>query len=423
MATTYAPPPGPPPGFHTGVQYAPPRGPPPQMYTPPPGPPPVQNLSCQNATELSAYVRNSLPILASCGYLAIPLPPDLEPIYANLFAESATFFDLPSDAQAKTAHAAPTGKSASDEGFSDIVGEKQLITIRRVSGTPSQLCPAAKEAWNTTGELFFDTIHAIAESLELPDLGIFDPMSAEAHGLPTSTRASSLLRLFRYNRPEGGGGKKVVAEAHKDLGLLTLVVGQSPGLDARDPATGKWVSVEDAPPGTPGRLTATLLAGQSLTYLTRGLYASGVHRVSVLPPSLPDDKYRFSLVFALRPAPAALIDTDEFAKSPLIGPFPPAPLSLAANNFPNCSMHKKPAADLFQCIANQHWNVNIAPEEREKQKKRLERELEEKRVAEQAGVGDGESAAAAESTEAKVDESTGMNAADTSFAPGERRLG
>ncbi|KAJ6586651.1 hypothetical protein B0H10DRAFT_1961669 [Mycena sp. CBHHK59/15] len=163
------------------------------------------------------------------------------------------------------------------------------------------------------------------------------------------------------------------AEGHKDLGIITLVVGQSPGLDARDLVTGQWISVEDTPHSATGapRLTATLLAGQTLSYLTRGLYASGVHRVSVLPSTTPEDKYRYSLVFALRPSPTSTIETSKFETSPLIGKFPPARLSAEENNYPNCSMYGQPATELFKCITQQHWNVNIAPEIREEQKKHL----------------------------------------------------
>ncbi|KAJ7200374.1 hypothetical protein GGX14DRAFT_372318 [Mycena pura] len=362
--------------------YAPPPGPPPAtVYAPPPGPPPHTAYApspataypfCQNASELSAYVRSSLATLASQGWLSVPLPPDLEALYTRLFAQSASYFDLPSDAREKTAFAAPTGKAASDEGFSDIPGEKQLITLRRVSGTPASLRETAMAAWDATGALFLDTVREIADSLELEDTHIFDEMSCEANGFAEKVRASSLLRLFRYNRPDGTlGTKKIVAEGHKDLGLLTLVVGQSPGLDVRDVRTGAWVSVEETPPPGGARLTGTLLAGQTLTYLTRGLYAAGSHRVSVLPPAAPGDDYRFSLVFALRPTPDALIDTARFAASPLVGAFPPERLSFEANNYPHCSMHGQPARELFRCIAQQHWNVNIAPEVREEQRRLL----------------------------------------------------
>ncbi|KAF7350803.1 hypothetical protein MSAN_01641900 [Mycena sanguinolenta] len=239
-------------------------------------------------------------------------------------------------------------------------------------------------------------MHDISEGLELPELDAFDEMSKEAKGMPErgSPRAASLLRLFRYVRPEsasgeGKGGKRVVAEAHKDLGILTLVVGASPGLDARD-AAGRWISVEDAPPfALSQRLTATLLVGQSLTYLTGGLFAAGTHRVSVLPPpsSAPEDAFRYSLVFALRPAPAARISTSVFSVSPLVPEFPPERLVAppetgkggAANgtgsggesNFPKCRMEGQTGAELMRAISGKHWNVNVAKEVREEQKRKL----------------------------------------------------
>lgn len=361
------------------------------MYAPPPGPPPSTHTSaqpapalpaCDTAAELATYVRASLPILAARGWLPIPLPADLSARYAALFSASSAFFALPPDAPAKTRCAAPSGAAASDEGFAAIPGEKQLITLRRTARAPGLLRDAAADAWGVTGELFLHALEGIADTLELADLAVFDEMAAEARGFEESKRASSLLRLFRYERPPpeaSGGTKKIVAESHKDIGLLTLVVGASPGLDARDPATGAWVSVEDTPrgdtPGTEPRLTATLLAGQTLTYLTQGLYAAGVHRVSVLPARspAPEDAHRFSLVFALRPATAAIVDTARFEASPLIPPFPPDAIFAEGTNtnYPLCSMRAQPAGELMRAISARHWNVNVAPEVREGQKAKL----------------------------------------------------
>lgn len=51
---------------------------------------------------------------------------------------------------------------------------------------------------------------------------------------------ASFLRMFQYERPEANTNaeksetvqpeSKVVVESHKDLGLLSLVVGRTPGL-------------------------------------------------------------------------------------------------------------------------------------------------------------------------------------------------
>ncbi|KAF7316758.1 hypothetical protein HMN09_00408900 [Mycena chlorophos] len=364
MTTVYLPPPGPPPQL-----YAPPPGPPPAAaYHPPSIPPP------QTASELSGYIRRNLTTLAAQGWLALPLPPDLEALYSALFDSSAEYFALPADAEEKTRFAAPSGAAASDEGYADIPEEKQLITLRRQSGMPPTLKETSNIAWNATGKMFLDTVHNIAECLELEgDLGLFDEMSAESNGFAEKERAASLLRLFRYNRPMEGKEKRVVAEAHKDLGLLTLVVGSSPGLDAKDVHSRQWVSVEDG--GRPGKLTATLLAGQTMSYLTRNLFTAGPHRVSVLPPADDNDPHRFSIVFALRPAPNARISTDRFARSPLVGPFPPELLSYDKNNYPQCSMRDQPAKELSRCIAKLHWNVNIAPEVRNKQRQGLRSEV------------------------------------------------
>ncbi|KAF8161789.1 taurine catabolism dioxygenase TauD, TfdA family-domain-containing protein [Mycena galopus ATCC 62051] len=72
------------------------------------------------------------------------------------------------------------------------------------------------------------------------------------------------MRLFWYNRSESGARKKVVAEPHADLELLTLVVGHSLGLDAHDAQ--RWMGVPlpgtHSSDGTPW-LTATLLAGKT----------------------------------------------------------------------------------------------------------------------------------------------------------------
>ncbi|KAJ7466010.1 hypothetical protein FB451DRAFT_1486233, partial [Mycena latifolia] len=357
-----------------------------QTYAPPPGPPPPSSLlplapppAPQTTADLTACILSALPFLARQGWLRLSLPPDLSARYSALLGASSAFFCLPPTAEAKTKFAAPSGAAASDEGFAAIPGEKQLVTLRRLSSTPlpEDLKGASNDAWADTGALFSAVMEGIAASLGLP-ADLFAEMAAEAE-VGTfdreAGRASSLLRLFRYERPAGddpdfgvgvGARKKVVAEAHRDLGLLTIVVGASPGLDARDLVTGEWVSVEDAPsgggsaPSGSGGLTATIMSGQTLTYLTQGLFASGVHRVSVLParPDTQDGAFRFSLVFALRPAAGALIDTREFEKT--------------ESNFPHCSMHLQPAAELFRAIAARHWNVNVAPEVREGQKRRRE---------------------------------------------------
>ncbi|KAJ7466016.1 hypothetical protein FB451DRAFT_1486247 [Mycena latifolia] len=396
--STYAPPPGPPPvKTSTATQRnTPPARPPPphlqQTRSPPPPGPPAPRITA----DLTTYILlAALPFLARHGWFRLPLPADLSARYSTLLGASSAFFGLPPTAETKTKFAAPSCAAASDEGFAAIPGEKQLVTLRRLSSTlrrlsstplPADLKGAAKDAWADTGALFSAVIEDIAASLGLP-ADIFAEMAAEANVASFDRepgRASSLLHLFRYERPAAddpdfgvgvGARKNVVAEAHRDLGLLTIVVGASPGLDARDLVTGEWVSVEDAPSGggsaPSGGLTATIMSGQTLTYLTQGLHASGVHRVSVLParPDTQDGAFRFSLIPPFPPAPLSFSSPSPSSTSP---PSSTSNNSHAESNFPHCSMHSQPAAELFRAIAARHWNVNVAPEVREGQKRRRE---------------------------------------------------
>lgn len=170
--------------------------------------------------------------------------------------------------------------------------------------------------------------------------------------------------MFRYDRPRGPGAK-TNAEKHKDLGMLSLVVGHSPGLQALDANSDTWVSVEDdcnLPPGSRARsggLSATLLTGETLAFLSRGTYKAGVHRVVCEPPAAEgDDPYRFSIVFTLRAAPAPLF-TREF-ESGVVGRFEVGE-----------RVEGESSKVLFERIMRSHWNVNAAPGVRDEQRRRF----------------------------------------------------
>ncbi|KAJ6497273.1 hypothetical protein C8R45DRAFT_124038 [Mycena sanguinolenta] len=159
---------------------------------------------CNTADDLASYIRASLSRLESQGWLALPLPPALESLYAALFSASTAYFALPPDAPEKTKCAAPSGVGASDEGFANFLGEKALITIRRAGpvGTPAPLRDAISAACHVTGEVFLQAMHDIAQGLELPALDAFDEMSKEAKGIPErgAPRAASLLRHQGFDK-------------------------------------------------------------------------------------------------------------------------------------------------------------------------------------------------------------------------------
>lgn len=303
-----------------------------------------------------------LCFLASEGYLPLLLADHdgMVEAYSNLFGSAQQFFDLPEDSAQKVAFQAASGSAASEEGYSDIPGEKSIMTIKTSTRCPQILQQHAETAWNLTGAFLDDIMKKIAFSLDLqPD--VFAPFVKPCCVLPREKRTPTLLRMFRYIRPQGEE-PTVNAERHKDIGLLSLVVGHSPGLDVLDPTDGAWNAIEsdDFVPhdakAQSGGLTATLLVGETLSLLTRGQYKAGVHRVLCAPSE--ESPYRFSIVFTLRPAEAPVY-TKVF-ESEAVGRFAP-----------NEQMDGQSSAALFQRIQSSHWNVNVAKDLREEQQRRL----------------------------------------------------
>ncbi|CAD6568195.1 MAG: hypothetical protein ASARMPRED_001453 [Alectoria sarmentosa] len=310
---------------------------------------------------------HALHFLASEGYLPLALAdhPDMAEAYARLFAQTAEYFNLPPDSPEKTNYQAASGAAASEEGYSQIPNEKCIMTVKTSTRCPAPLRHELQTAWDLTGAFMQNIMTAIANTLALrPD--VFSPFVRPCVALPDSERTPTLVRMFRYDRPRGPAGPKVNAEKHKDLGLLSLVVGHSPGLQALDSRTNSWVSVEDPSNLAPGSLTgsggltATLLAGETLAFLSRGNYRAGVHRV-VCAPSVEDarDPYRFSIVYTLRAAPAPLF-TKEF-ESPVVGEFGPEE-----------RVEGESSAVMFEKIMRTHWNVNAAPSVRDEQRRKFE---------------------------------------------------
>jgi hypothetical protein len=81
-----------------------------------------------------------------------------------------------------------------------------------------------------------------------------------------------------------------------------------------------------------------------------------VHRVSVRPTT--DSPFRFSLVFALRPARAPVHTA--LLESPQTGPFPPG-----------AQLRGESMGVVFETIVKSHWNVNVHKELREQQRARF----------------------------------------------------
>jgi isopenicillin N synthase-like dioxygenase len=153
-------------------------------------------------------------------------------------------------------------------------------------------------------------------------------------------------------------------KAHCDLGLLSLVVSDVPGLCVRSRSTGAWYNAERDFTCV-GPNAATLLTGREMEHLTNGRYRPGLHSVVAPPPYGPDvvQKYRHSLVFILRAHRDVKIDYSALT-SRITGPHPPD------------RVNGETAGQLFERIRRAHFNVNTTHEERLEQKRKLAEEKE-----------------------------------------------
>ncbi|TDL22296.1 hypothetical protein BD410DRAFT_788544 [Rickenella mellea] len=364
------------------------------MFTPPLGPPPPGARPALQTTSSCPY-NIDLELLAKRGWVSLPLEQTAEdPLYAafsHLFSSSAQFFNLPEEERLKYKCSQPSAQ-ASEEGYSRVQGEKCMITLRHAARTPTEfeMKSRAAEAWKAGGDVMREVMGCVEESLGMEG-GVLQKAMGDKVELPAEGESivATLLRMFRYDRPvpelSGDGEQppsKVVAEPHKDLGLLSLVVGHTPGLECWDTKANTWVSCEE---NKDGKMSATLLAGQTLAMFTNGRYSAGKHRVFVhplaksLPDSTPDKAgataetfidpdalplltspaYRFSLVFTLRAHLPVRVSSSKF-ETAITGAFPTT-----------AQFTDLPCEKIYKAISEAHWNVNISVEERRRQEQQI----------------------------------------------------
>jgi hypothetical protein len=255
-------------------------------------------------------------------------------------------------------------------------------------------------------------------------------------------KTATMLRLFRYE----SWAPKIVAEPHADLGLLSLVVGDVPGLEVwngvqfwdiereyqrwgqeREKEKRRGEGGEDGVGEVP---CATLLGGRQLERLTNFRYKAGGHRVVsygkpgtsashspslVSPPPQPQPKnssqaqdsispetkpssssdpdpgpsekqYRYSIVFVLRAHEPVVVNTDTLTTS-ITGPFQDPVRGVEAGVW-------------YEQIRGKHFNINIGFEEREKQRRKI---AERKMQGQTQGNGQGQ-----EQRQEKSEEENGL---------------
>lgn len=166
-----------------------------------------------------------------------------------------------------------------------------------------------------------------------------------------ANKTATMLRLFRYE----GQQPKVVAEPHSDLGLLSVVVGNVPGLEVWD-AHG-WFDVEREVLRA-GMRGASLLVGRQLERLSNNRYAAGGHRVvSYGAPGgeTSGPHYRYSIVFVLRAYEPVVVDS-EALETDVTGKW-------------DVPLRGVSAGQMYEEIRGRHYNINIEVGEREKQRR------------------------------------------------------
>ncbi|TVY20305.1 hypothetical protein LARI1_G000812 [Lachnellula arida] len=193
------------------------------------------------AVNLSLVLPEHQFALADQGWTKITYqaPVEKDVLYScaqALFQASKSFFDLPTAQK----HVFKT-KEGSEEGWNFVEGEKEFITLRSLDNTPPELLEAAEAFWAVAGDLLNDQLGRIAESLELPAEAL-DVYSKPCSRL-TMDKTATMLRLFRYEGFEKDQ-TKTVAEPHRDLGLLSLVIGDKPGLEVWDRHAQAWFPIE-----------------------------------------------------------------------------------------------------------------------------------------------------------------------------------
>jgi hypothetical protein len=284
-----------------------------------------------------------------------PGPHPLQLAYESLFQASQAFFNLSADQKNQWKH-----KLGSEEGWSSIPGEKEFITLRTLEYCPEILREPAKRYWDLMGAYLEGALGRIGTSLALGDeitrfigpCGTMQDTDAQ--------KTATMLRLFRYE----GWDAKVVAEPHSDLGLLSVVVGDVPGLEVWDGHA--WFDVEREVERS-GKRGASLLVGRQLEKMSNGRYGAGGHRVVSYGATRPaveqsEKRYRFSIVFVLRAHEPVIVDSEKL-ETEVTGKWEEP-------------MKGVTAGEMYEEIRGRHYNINIGVEEREKQRRKIKEQKE-----------------------------------------------
>jgi len=235
--------------------------------------------------------------LCAFGWLSYDLSPDLDERLTRLFELAGSFFDE----ELGRKQGLYPANHGTECGYYRIEGEKEYITLRRQVHADSALEDEASQAWREIARLLHGMLAELSSADGL-DASVWDSLVDGSLTYPTHdtdlNHVITLLRIFRYYPTTG------VADAHTDLGLLTLCVGDGSGLEVLDASL--------RPPQWRPAPCGTILVGETLRKLSNGIIKAGLHRVVGNP------KGRSSIVFALRPNLNGQIDLSCFGRQEIV---------------------------------------------------------------------------------------------------------
>ncbi len=165
---------------------------------------------------------------------------------------------------------------------------------------------------------FTKTVHSIADTvndslssaLQLPQ-----PASLRRyHRL--NAQSSDIVRLLKY-QPQPIEQRGAPHAAHTDLGTLTFLFTEQPGLQICTPGTNDWSWV------LPIKSHAIVNLGDAMSLLTNGYLRSCVHKVGPLPNRAMPTRYSFA--YMVRPEDHTPMAGPETSLIPARDPSEPTP--------------------------------------------------------------------------------------------------
>ncbi|KAK3677321.1 hypothetical protein LTR78_002859 [Recurvomyces mirabilis] len=244
------------------------------LYGPPSGPPPIL---------LPAEVHH----IARHGWLPVTLPEHLSHALQRLQVAACDFFSLEAE-QKRLLYPLSRGTEC---GFYEVPAEKQYVTIRHTIHDSSCLETCAREV-SRDATAFLHRILCDISRAGGYGLDAWNGMLDGSHEMPEDAKrlddVTTQLRLFQYEPMTG------IATEHVDIGLLTLCVSDTPGLQVLDRFTTphRWIDT----------IGPIVLVGDMTRALFRSQVRAGMHRVAGNPDG------RNSIVYALRPCLKGMVD-------------------------------------------------------------------------------------------------------------------